>query len=127
MVQAFVVCREITQSPGNGEHSLIAPFCRVTGPAFPADIPMAIYAFMTCACGRYEVRLELTDDDGCTVCSLEACSFEEWDPLMPHRIALHRVFIRFPHPGRFDLVMLANGEPLAHHVLWARLPPSSDQ
>jgi hypothetical protein len=39
------------------------------------------------------------------------------DPLLPHRISLHDVVVAFPQPGRYDLVLMANGEDLAHHAL----------
>jgi hypothetical protein len=45
---------------------------------------------------------------------------EEFDPLLSHRIALHDIVVEFPHPGRYNLIILANGNELAHHVLLAR-------
>jgi hypothetical protein len=33
------------------------------------------------------------------------------------RINLHDVVVEYPRPGRYDLVLVANGEDLAHHAL----------
>jgi hypothetical protein len=46
-------------------------------------------------------------------------TWEQTDPLVPHRVVLYDVPIDFPRPGRYDLVLLGNGEPLAMHAIWA--------
>lgn len=124
MVQAFVVCREIFESRHTGDIFLVSPFSRVTVAAFPAEPPMSVYAHLTDARGRYEVTLQLVDGDGEVVWAWgRSCGFEEQDPLIPRRILLQDVPVRFPQAGRSDMVIVANGEPLAHHALWARLVP----
>jgi hypothetical protein len=123
-VQAFVVCREVFESRHSGDLFLVSPFSRVTVPNFPAEPSMSAYAHLTDARGRYEVTLQLVDGEGEVVWSWERCCVvEEQDPLMPHRILLRDMQVGIPRAGRYDLVMLANGEALAHHALWARQLP----
>jgi hypothetical protein len=123
-VQAFVVCREVFESRHTGDLFLVSPFSRVTVPRFPAEPAMSVYAHLTDARGRYEVTLRLVDDDGEVVWAWgQHAVIEEQDPLMPHRVLLREVPVGFPRAGRYDLVIVANGEPLAHHALWARQVP----
>ena len=122
-VQAFMVCGAIedVESPCGSRLALIEPFSGVTCLDFPAEVPLAIYAHLTDAHGRYEVGLQLVDEDGDVVWrTAEDALVEESDPLSPHRVTIPQVVVRFPREGRFDLVMTANGEALAHHALWAR-------
>jgi hypothetical protein len=37
------------------------------------------------------------------------------NPLEPHHVILHEAVLEFSRPGRYDLVLLANGEDVAHH------------
>jgi hypothetical protein len=124
LVQAFVVCREVFESGHTGDLFLVSPFSRVTVPRFPAEAPLSVYAHLTDAHGRYEVALQLVDGDSEVVwASGQCCVVEEPDPLKPHRVLLREISVGFPRAGRYDLIILANGEPLAHHALWARQAP----
>jgi hypothetical protein len=121
LVQAFLVCREIYESPR--DVVLVGPSSGVTAPAYPVSSRFSVYAHLTDAHGRYQLSLRLVDgDDQVTWEWTVPGLIEEGDPLAPHRVVLHDLVLDFPHPGRYDLVMAANGEDLAHHALWARLP-----
>ena len=127
LVQAFVVCREVFESRHTGDLFLVSPFSRVTVRRFPTETALSVYAHLTDTRGRYEVSLQLVDGDGEVVWTWDrGCVVEEPDPLMPHRILLREVPVAIPRAGRYDLVMVANGEPLAHHALWARQLPEDD-
>jgi hypothetical protein len=52
---------------------------------------------------------------------------EQAHPLLSERLALSDIVINFPRPGRYNLVILANGDELAQHVLVARLPPAASE
>jgi hypothetical protein len=124
LVQAFVVCREMFESPRSGELVLVTPFSRITMPVFPAAASLSVYAHLTDARGRNDVSLKLEDAEGNEVWQWEGhARVEEADPLMPHRIALYDVLVGFSGPGRYDLVMTANSTDLAHHALWVRHVP----
>jgi hypothetical protein len=122
LVQAFVVCREIWELADTREHVLIGPFSRVTGAECPAHVVASVYAHLTEARGRYELALQLVDDDGEVVWTWPRNALiEEHDPLMPHRVALRQVTVCFPQPGRFHLALLLNGITVAQQAVWARV------
>jgi hypothetical protein len=121
LVQAFVVCREIWELADTQEHVLIGPFSRVTCAEFPAHVVASVYAHPTEARGRYDLALQLVDDDGEVVWTRPRNTLiEEHDPLMPHRIVLRQVTVCVPQPGRFHLVLLLNGVTVAQQAVWAR-------
>src|SRR6266571_2576337 len=88
MVQAFLVCREM-EIRDDDDVILVGPCSRITVAQFPAEAPVAVFAHLTDARGRYQVTLRLEDGDGETVWDWQRyCVVEEANPLMPHRIAL---------------------------------------
>jgi hypothetical protein len=46
------------------------------------------------------------------------------DPVEPAHVVLHDATPEFPRPGRYDLVLLANGEEVARHGLEVRQLPA---
>jgi hypothetical protein len=121
LVQSFLVCREITPAPSGGGLALVAPLDGVAASSFPAEIPLAVFAHLTDARGRYEVGLQLVDSDGEVVWTMERPGVvEEPDPLSQPRVTFPDVRVRFPGVGRYDLMFVANGEALAQHALWVR-------
>jgi hypothetical protein len=122
LAQAFVVCREIYEAPTSKELALVAPFTGITLPRYPARMRFAVYAHLTAARGRYAMTLRLEDSEGQVVWAWDLPSpVEEADPLLSRRIALYDIVVEFPRPGRYNLIMLANGDALAQHILVARL------
>jgi hypothetical protein len=119
LVQAFVVCREMYESPQH-EFVLVAPLSHLALPTFPATAVLRVYAHLTDARGRYAIGLRLVDDEGDVVWTAPGGpTVEQTDRLRPHRVVLYDVPIDFPLPGRYDLALLGNGEPLAMHAIWA--------
>jgi hypothetical protein len=122
-VHSFLVCRQITTSPQDGELVLVCPFDRITAWPFPAEVPLSVFARLTDARGRYVVGLQLVDADGEVVWARDECGVvEEFDPLSMHRLTFLDMKVRLPGAGRYDLVIVANGEPLARHALQVRGP-----
>ncbi len=122
LVQSFVVCREIYQALGSQDHILVGPFNRATFLRYPAAFRFAFYAYLADLQGRYEVGLRLEDEDDRVVWQWNAPQpVEHTDPLSPHRIVLYDIVAALPRPGRYHMVIAANGDELAHHVLFARL------
>ena len=119
--QSFVICREIIQIPRGGVVCLIGPIEGVVAGSFPAEIPLSVYAQMSDARGRYEISLQLVDDQGDVVWTWsETATVEEEDPLQTHTIHFRDALVSFPRPGRYDLVIVANGEPMVQHAVRAR-------
>lgn len=117
LVQAFVVCRELYHSPRTGDLILFAPFSSLTGPRYPAKVPLSVYAHLMDARGRYAIALRLLDAADEVVWEWELPQpIEESDPLAPHRIILPEVPVLFPKAGRYDLVIAVNG------TTWSTMP-----
>jgi hypothetical protein len=118
LAQSFVVCREILEDCRSHEFVLIGPLSSLGAAAFPHTARLSIYAHFTGGHGDYEVVLQLRDT--------EESPRWEWrcpqpirlpDPLMDQRFTLYDAILEFPKPGRYDLLMLANGKELARHAL----------
>jgi hypothetical protein len=118
LAQAFVVCRTVYQDRRTGEFLLVGPFNGVALHSCPAGFRLSPYAHLTGGRGTYDLALELRDAGG------EAAWGWRWpepishtDRLEPYRVSLHDAVVEFPRPGRYELVLMANGEDLAHHSL----------
>jgi hypothetical protein len=124
---AFVVCREIIEDCRSHDFVLIGPFSGLNALTFPLVFRMSIYAHLTSGQGVYEVALQLRDMEETVV--WEWCSpkpIHLVSPLEQHRFALNDALLDFPEPGRYDLVLLANGQVLARHALHARAMSSEE-
>jgi hypothetical protein len=119
--QAFVVCRDILEDCRSHDFVLIAPFSTLNIETFPVAARMSIYADLTCGHGAYAMTLQLLDDAD--------DELWRWDwpqtirlenPLVYHLLTLYDAVLELPEPGRYDLVLLANGSELARHALYAR-------
>jgi hypothetical protein len=117
-VQTFVACRQIYEDRRTRECILIGPFGGVALNFFPAGFRLSLYADLCGARGAFELSLELRDDELETVWGWRWPEpFRHDNPLEPHHVILHDVVLEFPRPGRYDLVLLANQEDVAHHCL----------
>jgi len=118
MAQAFVVCREIFEDCRSHDVILVAPFSGLTLPAYPGPLRLSVYAHLTGGHGVYQMALELRDGDDQVAWRWQAPVPLRYDePLRSHRLVLYDAILHIPGPGRYDLVLLANGEDLAHHAL----------
>ena len=125
IAQAFVVCRDIIEDCRSHDFVLIAPFCAVQAVEFPGSFRMSIYAHLTCGHGSYAIALQLRNGADEVLWAWDcprAIRLES--PLAQHRFTLYDAVLKFPEPGRYDLVMFANGAELARHALHARALPS---
>src|SRR5687767_4025552 len=116
--QAFLLCREIVQDRKTGKNVLITPFWQITLPAFPVAYRLSIYLLLTGCQGTYRIALQLRDDEGYVAGEYPAPqSMRHNDPLIPHTICWQDIAMKFPRAGRFDVVVMANGEDVAHHFV----------
>jgi hypothetical protein len=121
IAQAFVVCREIIEDCRSHDFVLIAPFGAVAAPTFPAAFRMSVYAYLTCGHGVYALALQLRDSEDQVQWAWgtpQPIRLE--NPLMREQFTLYDAVLPFPEPGRYDLVLLANGAELARHALHVR-------
>lgn len=117
-VQSFIVCRTIYEDRRTRECLLVGPFGGIVLNVFPAVFRLSLYADLCGGHGTYGLALELRDE------GLEAVWGWRWpepihhpDPLLPYHVILHDAVLEFPRPGRYQLVLLANGAEVAHHTL----------
>jgi hypothetical protein len=115
VAQAFVCCRVIYEDRRTREVILVGPFGGLTLSFFPAGYRLSLYADLCGGHGAYELAPEPRDEE------LETVWGWRWpelichgNPLEPHHVILHDLVLSFPRPGRYDLVLLANGEDVAH-------------
>jgi hypothetical protein len=118
MAQGFVLCQRIYEDRRTGEVLLAGPFNAISLTFFPAGFRFALTFFLNNGHGAYQLALQLRDAEGSTVWA------GQWphpvhceDPLSPHREVLPDVVATFPEPGRYDLVLVANGEDVASYFL----------
>jgi hypothetical protein len=113
--QTFVACRVIYEDRRTRECILVAPFGGLALSFFPGRFRLSLYADLCGGHGTYELALELRDEELEAVWDWrlpEPIRYE--DPLEPYHFILHDAVLEFPRPGRYDLVLLANGEVVAH-------------
>jgi hypothetical protein len=122
LCKAFLVLSQIVDPP-NGEISLIGLPRRFQKSSFPAATPVAFFARLTSAHGYYQVEVQLQTPDGQTA----------WREGPPNPWSLHNplelydlklnLFAAFPKPGRYDFVLLTNGDEIARQPFLAELVP----
>jgi hypothetical protein len=118
--QAFVVCRDILEDCRSHDFVPIAPFSAVNAVAFPVTARLSIYAHLTCGHGAYSLTLRLLDGDDEVLWGWDCPQVIRLEgPLAQHRFTLYDAVMELPGPGRYDLVLFANGSELARHALHA--------
>jgi hypothetical protein len=118
LVQAFVVCREIFEDTRTKEFILIGPHCERKPVSYPARFPMPLYVLLTAGHGIYDLDLQLRDGEEQVLWKWRCPNpITLLDPLKWHRIVLFEAVMEFPRPGRYNVVLVVNGEDLARHPL----------
>jgi len=127
LAQSFVVCREIIEDCRSHEFVLIGPFHTLIAAQFPLAARLSIFAQLTCGHGDYDLVLQLWDTEDCVLWEWQCPKpIRLLSPLVPHRFTLDDALLEFPRPGRYDLLLLANGEAVARHALQIAHPPGQD-
>jgi hypothetical protein len=112
--QAFVACRKITNDTQTGEIVITGPVSHVPIAEFPADIRLAVYAHVTGGHGTYPLAFILRAADGDAVWRWRpADPLTQPYPLTPAQLAFSELRLLVEEPGRYDLVLLADGSDIA--------------
>jgi hypothetical protein len=118
LAQSFVICREILEDCRSHEFVLIGPLSALRATDFPVAVRWSIYANLTCGHGDYELALRLHDTEDRLLWEwLSPEPITLATPLEQHEFTLYDAILEFPEPGRYDLLLLANGEELSRHAL----------
>ncbi|HQU46505.1 MAG TPA: hypothetical protein PK867_27105 [Pirellulales bacterium] len=113
--KAFLICEKVSESQITGKvtlHNLIEGFrCKV----FPGrSTPFVAFLQVYDGIGRYPMRLELNDlGDGATLAALQLDDLDFPSRLTRIQLMAAVDFVPLPRPGRYELVLLVGGEPLA--------------
>jgi len=124
--KCLLLCRRIITDAQTGELLLLGPTPEVHGVVFPMNVDLAVFARWTGVQGSYIVELQLQDLEGKVLWHhREETALENYDPLKVCNLTLHRMRIFFSRPGKFEIVMLANGVEVARDVFFAHMlsPP----
>jgi hypothetical protein len=120
----FIVCRElyIRITPAGPERTLVAPTINFWSWRFPAKLVLGYYVEFTNGHGDYLSRIELHNVDGQYLAHREhEKPFSAPDPLRVHVLA-EELRVGVPVPGRYDLLLLMNGEEVARRQLHVYYP-----
>lgn len=121
LVQAYVVCEQIYRDQRTGHLILLRPVKQLLFPSFPGYAEVAVYMQLTSGHGRYDMALHVRDTDGEVRWGIDwrAEPIELGDPLATQEFAFWDLKPVFREPGRYEVVILANGEELGSQVIWA--------
>ena len=123
MCRCFLVCRQILLDQFTQEHVLLGPTHQFVAFTFPVVADLSIYVRCTSVQGSYSLEVQLQDLEGNVLWRHQfQPPLEAHDPLMVGILNLQRLGIYFPKPGKYEFVLLANGEEVVRDVFWARLP-----
>ena len=116
--QAFVACRDIIKDQYTSTFLLVGPFQEIALDTFPAQFCLSLYVQLLGGTGTDALDVQLRGGDGQVVWQgpwPESPGAAE--PGMAVPSALDDVTVPFPRPGRYDLVLRAKGQDLAHYAL----------
>jgi hypothetical protein len=120
MAHAFLVCRQIIQDVVTGQCVLIDPKIEFALPHFPASVLVSIYGQLSEVRREYFPEFRLWGSDGEILWDYRApapMTSPDDDPLRQYRFVFRDLAIPFPRPGRYDLLMLAQGTEIARYPL----------
>lgn len=124
--KSFLVCRRVILDTYTNEHVLISPIHEVASLTYPVSVPVSVFAQWTSVHGLYQLEFRLQDLEGEVLWRQSIDKpLEVRDPLLVTNLTLHNIHLFFTRPGKYDLVMLANGAEVVRTVFYAHLPAAT--
>jgi hypothetical protein len=118
--KAFLFCRQITQDQRTKETSLQGLTRYVMSSVYPTKTVLALFARWTSAHGDYQLELQLQDLEGNVLWrEVPPTAWPMNDPLQAFDLILHNLEVEFPAAGKYDMVLLANGEEIIRDSFFA--------
>ena len=119
--RTFLVCKQIFRDDTTCEWTLVSPLDQIAAPEYPVRAYLSFFARWGNAHGSYRVEVRLRDPEGAVLWRHEmAQPLQASAPLRVVPLSLSRCRVRFPQPGRYEFVLLANGQEVAADVFLAR-------
>lgn len=121
--KALLLCEKVTESLITGKVTLHNLIERFEVAAFPArSTRFTIFLEVYDGIGRYEMEVEVNDlRDGSAVAAIELDDLDFPDRLTRIQVTAPVDFVPLQKPGRFELVVLVGGQPLASQYFAAEV------
>lgn len=122
--KSFTVCRQIILDQFTQEYILVGPTQQIVSHVYPMVANLSVYARCTSVQGSYHLELQLQDLES-TVCWRQIMEppWDLRDPLAIGQLNIQNLGVFFQKPGRYEFVLLMNGEEVFRDVFLALLPP----
>jgi hypothetical protein len=118
--KCFLLCRQIFVDTIRQDYTLVCPVHQVFASRYPLSEDVSVFARWSNAHGDYAVEVQLRSLDGDVLWRQRMeHSFEAHDPLQVWTVALPHLTISIPEPGKYEVVLLANGLEVASDVFLA--------
>lgn len=118
---ALVPCDMAIHDSETGKYTLVGVFGSVLGRQYPAVNPkVSVYFRLSGAHGRYLIKLQLKDPASgrYLLPDTPGLPMEVPEPGILVEQSLTVVNLAFPAAGRYELVLLANGEEVGQQAMW---------
>ncbi|MFO0967517.1 MAG: hypothetical protein U0793_18315 [Gemmataceae bacterium] len=119
--KAFLCCRRVAADQQFKDTCIIGLCSQYEHHRFPASVPVGIFARLASAHGQYRVEIQLQTMEGEVV--WREGPAESWNldnPLFNYDLKFN-ISLVFPAPGRYELVLMANGAEVARERFTAKL------
>jgi hypothetical protein len=118
VVRSFLLVREIAQDVVTKEYHLIGPYIDIYCQQFPCVVQLNLLLELTSTHGAYAQTLQVRNLEDSPVWSREfERPLEAQDPLPVWMMDLRWHGATIPEPGKYDIVLLANGDEVARRPL----------
>jgi hypothetical protein len=121
--KSFLVCRRIFLDAYTNETIILGPTHEIVAPSYPLVANLSIFGRWTSVHGVYELDIQLQDLQGHVIWGeRQERLLECHNPLLVTVVTLQPLNVFFPKPGKYEMVILANGQEVVRDVFWAHLP-----
>jgi hypothetical protein len=114
---AILLCDQVIEDTQTKKPTLVGVFDRVSIPAFPHTLAMALFARFTDAEGVYQFRIEYVRVPTNQVLAIVDLTTEPIPDRLRHYQIIARMGLQFGEPGSYEMRLSANGAYLGRAPL----------
>lgn len=108
-VLALLLCDQVITDAQSQKKSLIGVFHNVNAFGFPVALNVALYAKLTDAQGKYDLKVRVVRlKDDSVLYDFEIKGGQSVSQLQPWELAINMVGLVFPEPGKYEFQLYAN-------------------
>lgn len=125
-IHAMLICDMVIKEAGTNKHSAVGIFTDVFASAYPMMLnPLAVYVCLSDAIGTYELAMELVDlEQDKALGRVQGLKLQSREKLQTHDFGIRFVNTVFPHAGRYEFRLLADGRQLGGKTLRVSAMPA---